>query len=406
MNAAPWHFVVYWRQADWGFYHRRHEALTRGLADAEGIGPVLHLETISLKGLIANLWRGLFHRDAGMREAYRLQFRKAAGGPVQVMPKLWVKSILVLAFLEQRHVAALNRRLWRWQARRVIRAPVAVTLLYPPNHFPEELVTVARPRRLLADLVDDVPALESDPEKRRLREQAFTGPLRDCDGVFATSVQLAMRYGDHAPSGIEFLPNGVRVGAGEGKPVEAGASPTVLYVGILNRSLDRRLLEYLLMHNPEVSFQLVGPVERDTRDFLRRIRREYPNCRYLGPKRADDVRALMARADVLVNLKTADVTTQGNDSIKIYEYLGTGKPIVSTSMAPADRMGELLYVADEPQAFHQCLGKALKERDPARASARLTAAADNGWSLRISRVLGRLAEIEDGGQVWPRAEGM
>lgn len=392
---APLRFIVYWRQADWGFYHRRNEAFARALATRETVGEVVHLEAVSLKGVLACLLRALGSRDPGLRAVYRLHVRKALWRkPVAVSGKLAVQSILIATFSRHPLAQRLNRFLFRRQVARLRGIRPTVLLAYPPAHHLPDLVSALRPRLTLADLVDDVPALERDPGRRAASEHAFVEILPGCGAVFATSPRLAERYGAHAPCGIEFLPNGVKsAGAPMPEATAGNRRPRVAYTGSLNRSLDTALVEHLLASNPKVDFLLIGPVEPSAAAFVRRATETYPNCLYLGRKRHDELQRSLADCDVLVNLKRADTTTRGNDSIKIYEYLATGKPVVSTPMAPADRLTHLIHVAGDNETFQRLLRRALAENDPRLRAERRRIAGENTWERRVDRILARVGEL-------------
>lgn len=400
VQATSRRFVVYWRQADWGFFHRRNEAFTRTLAAQGSVDEVVHLETISLKGLMASAVRALVLHNPPLRSVYRLHVRKTlARFPIRIDERLLVKSILIVAFSERVWLERLNRWLFHRQARRLHASKQTVLLAYPPAIYLQELRAALRPDLTLADLVDDVPAQEHEPHRRAALEKAFVEILPQCAAVFATSDSLAQRYGAHSPSGIEFLPNGVKplklppCSEHERAPEQR---PRVGYTGTLNRTLDRPLIEYLLSHNPNVEFILIGPVEQTAGAFVQRLTARFPNCRYLGRKRHDELQQHMADCDVLVNLKRADAGTRGNDSIKLYEYLATGKPVVSTPIAPADRLRDVVYVAEDKTQFHRLLQCALAEKAPGKRRQRRRIAADNSWDRRVARIIERVEQLYGG----------
>ena len=401
--VAP-RFVIYWRQADWGFFHRRNEALARTLAADGAVGEVVHLETVSLKGLVASLVRGIVIRDPRLRSVYRLHVRKAlARRPIPIGTRLRVKSMLIITFSTAGWLERLNAWLLRLQAR-ALRAPQWTVMLgYPPAVHLREIRAALQPDLTLADLVDDVPAQERDAQRRAVVEKAFVDILPECAAVFATSAHLADRYGAHAPAGIEFLPNGVkRVAADGAEPTrEAGRRPRVGYVGALNATLDRGLTEYLLSRNPAVDFVLIGPAEPAARPFIQGLVQRFPNCRHLGRKHHEELERHLADCDVLVNLKRADAGTRGNDSIKLYEYLATGKPVVSTPMAPADRLRDVVYVAEDAAQFQRLLQCALAEKAPEKRRQRRSIAAANTWESRVERMLERVAQLRAGGPDQP-----
>lgn len=389
-------FVVYWRQADWGFFHRRNEAFTRALAAQGSVDQVVHLETVSLMGLVASAVRAFVLRDPRLRSVYRLHVRKAiARRPIPVDEGLLVKSMLIVAFSERGWLRRFNRWLFRRQAVRLRDSQQTVLLAYPPAVYLQELRAALQPDFTLADLVDDVPARECEPQRRAALEKAFVEILPVCAAVFATSSRLAECYGAYAPSGIEFLPNGVKLVppvCGDHERA-AGRRPRVGYAGALNSTLDKALAEYLLSHNPDVDFILIGPVEPTTRAFVRRLKARFPNCHYLGRKQHEELQQHLADCDVLINLKRASVSTRGNDSIKMYEYLATGKPVVSTPMAPADRLRDVVYVAEDKTQFHHLLQRALAEKGLEKRQQRRRIAAANTWERRVERILERVEQL-------------
>ncbi|WP_435103111.1 glycosyltransferase [Arhodomonas sp. AD133] len=409
MNDSPTprlRFVVYWRQADWGFYHRRNEAFARALAKLSDVAEVVHVEAVSVRGLVANLVRAAFTRDRGLRRAYRLHVRKALSPrPVRVDDGLAVKSLVLATLGADQRLEAVNHWLMRRQVRSLRGPAPTVLLAYPPAPRLAELARNLRAELVLADLVDDVPALETDPDRRAARVQEYVEILPDCGAVFATSPRLAEAYGEYAPSGIEFLPNGVGVDDSPPPAAKDKERPRVGYIGALNRTLDTELVDRVLGDHPEVDFVFIGPLETSAAAFVRNARARHPNCHYLGPKRHGELRRHMAACDVLINVKRADVTTRGNDSIKIYEYLATGRPVVSTSMAPADRLRELLHVSDEPEGFSRMLGQALAEDDPQLAQQRRRVALDNAWERRVERIVTRVDELLEDAGPQPRMAG-
>ena len=182
----------------------------------------------------------------------------------------------------------------------------------------------------------------------------------------------------------------------------ADRRPRVAYTGAFNRSLDAELTEHLLSQNPGVDFILIGPVEPTARSLMQRLQKRFPNCHYLGRKPHEELQQHLVDCDVLVNLKRADASTQGNDSIKIYEYLATGKPVVSTPMAPADRLRDVIYVAGDKTQFHRLLQCALAEKASEKRRQRRRIAAENTWDRRAEWILQRVERLRTGAPGQPQ----
>jgi len=73
------------------------------------------------------------------------------------------------------------------------------------------------------------------------------------------------------------------------------------------------------------------------------------------------------------------------DPQKIYDYLASGKPIVTTPVAGAERFADLVEIASTPMQFICAVDRALAEGDLDR-EARLQAASANSWDERVERL--------------------
>jgi hypothetical protein len=83
------------------------------------------------------------------------------------------------------------------------------------------------------------------------------------------------------------------------------------------------------------------------------------------------------------------------DPTKLYDYMVTGKPIVSTEVAGLERFPDVVYTGNTSQAFLSALDRAIAENGRWRQR-RLAYARANTWPHRADEiwaaVKGRLAE--------------
>ena len=96
---------------------------------------------------------------------------------------------------------------------------------------------------------------------------------------------------------------------------------------------------------------------------------------------------------LLISIKKNDYTTAGGDSQKIYEYMATGKPIVTTSVPPAAAFSDVLYIADDKAEFAALLRKALDEDDQDKRIKRTQIADENSWARRVDCILNKVREL-------------
>ncbi|OHB75296.1 MAG: hypothetical protein A2Z34_09565 [Planctomycetes bacterium RBG_16_59_8] len=336
-----------------------------------------------------------------VRQAYRLHLKKALfRTPIRVAGEknVYVHSLFVVHnrgwvilkqisnFLVRLQVEMLNRHFSR--SRKHI-----VLVAYPPAFYQTEAIATLRHDILIADLVDDVIARTKERAMKNKYIEECKTILPKCKWIFATSPALE-GYRDYAGREVEYLPNGVDPGeyAGDssGKRHDNRERKTAGYVGNINPLLDMELLEYTIAHSPQVDFVLIGRVDRLTANDLEKLLRLHKNCRYLGERRFTEIPAYLSNFDVLISFKKNDETTRGNESMKIYQYLLSGKPIVSLPLSPADRFTDLMYVASDKFQFVEYLQKALEENDPDIRKKRIETALENSWTKRADVIHARV----------------
>jgi glycosyltransferase involved in cell wall biosynthesis len=171
--------------------------------------------------------------------------------------------------------------------------------------------------------------------------------------------------------------------------------PVAGYVGAINDKLDLPLLLQVAGKAPHWSFVLVGPITiqtmqgRQVLDALRAL----PHMHFLGPKSVADVPGYVAACAVCLLPYQINEWTKHIDSLKLYEYLACGKPVVSTDIPAARRFAEVVRIVKDEGEFVSSMNSALDEDGPAVRARRRQLAAQNTWEQRVS-VLS--AAIEEG----------
>jgi len=251
------------------------------------------------------------------------------------------------------------------------------------------------------DPFDDPLAKEifrSKEEWKRAKDH-YEELLKQADVVFANSEHLVSKYSKYVKSSqIYLLPSGVNLKAEQLEQVGVPADlqeigyPRAVYTGQLNYSLDIDILVYLLEKNPKCNFVLIGKPIGETGKRLMQLEKQYPNLYLLGHKPHTLIRSYQKHADILFSFKNPHMT-KGGDSLKIYEYLRTGNPIVSTKVSPAHRFNDLIYVANDKHQFDEYLKQALREDDQEKREKRKQAARDNTWEKRVDVILERVLRL-------------
>ncbi|MDB5058701.1 MAG: hypothetical protein JWO59_2173, partial [Chloroflexi bacterium] len=85
--------------------------------------------------------------------------------------------------------------------------------------------------------------------------------------------------------------------------------------------------------------------------------------------------------------------TESLNPIKMFEYLATGLPVVSTPVAGIRDIPELVYLANGEKEFAAKVEIALAESDEELRSRRRAFAEKNSWDRRVAMVADLLASM-------------
>lgn len=290
-------------------------------------------------------------------------------------------------------LARANRLSWLRQVRRFVdRADFSggyVLWLYHPNQIDVLDVLGDRAELVVYDWTDDwaaaLPADRSREEREALaaRQEALLGR---CDLVFAVSKALYDRAKASCPE-VVLLPNATDPEAF--RPVTsrtpahplAGNRPLLVYLSQITERLDVGLLAEVARARPQWTIVLAGPVVCPP--VLLNPVRGLGNVILAGPLPYDAAAALTAQADVCLLPHRRDALTRTLDPIKLYDYLATGRPIVSTDVAMHPDLAGHVRLADTAQDFVAAVEAALAEA-PGEGDRRRQAAVAHTWPVRAA----------------------
>lgn len=162
------------------------------------------------------------------------------------------------------------------------------------------------------------------------------------------------------------------------------------YLGAIAPWFDFDLVEGIARERPEWELRLVGPVLPGAGPMVERLARQ-PNVN-VGPAVAhDDVPGVLAEFDIgLIPFRLTPLTAGVNPN-KLYEYLASGLPVVSTPFSPeVVAETDLVALANSSQEFVAACEHMLVSRSDEADRARLTARAGE---IAAGYDWGRIAEM-------------
>ena len=161
--------------------------------------------------------------------------------------------------------------------------------------------------------------------------------------------------------------------------------PRIGYLGLLSHFLDFETLEALRQARGGGTLVLIGPGTPATESAIHELSgRE--GVALLGPKPYEQVPAYLQNLDVgLIPFRANDRYVQGINPNKIYQYLASGLPVVTTPVLDLSPAPPHLQFASTPEQTVAAVGVALAApRDPGACRA---LAGPHDWSTLASRMV-------------------
>ncbi len=209
------------------------------------------------------------------------------------------------------------------------------------------------------------------------------------DAVLVVHPTMLDRFRATAAERVHLLPNGVdpaRFAEQQPRPPEypAPGHPVAVYVGAILHYFDAALLAQVAQERPGLQFYLIGEATIPLSELA-----ALPNVHLLGPRPPEEIPAYLQHAQVgLLPFTRSPVANV--ISLKMYEYLACGLPMIHSGLSPETAGDMPVLLAATPDAFCRALDRALATSDAERARYRAYVQAHT-WAARF-QVVDRLLE--------------
>ncbi|MDP8249255.1 MAG: glycosyltransferase [Candidatus Tritonobacter lacicola] len=175
--------------------------------------------------------------------------------------------------------------------------------------------------------------------------------------------------------------------------------PVIGFIGaVTDYKLDIPLLEAVAQMRPDWSLVLAGPVLKPCDRFGSSSLSERENVHVLGKVPYEKLPAYVKGFDVCIIPYALNDYTRGVFPIKFFEYMATGKPVVSTPLPSLLGYSPLVSFGKSPTEFIGAVEEALREEDESIVRKRIETARENTWPGRIRRIMGLIE------QHWPNKQ--
>lgn len=223
----------------------------------------------------------------------------------------------------------------------------------------------------------------------------------EADMVFSTAAGLHETLSGYNKNTV-MIPNGCAyeifskandAGQFECPDVLKGLShPVFGFVGMLQECIDYALIEELARKMPNATIFFIGRTLPGVNlDHLK----QYPNIVFNGLVPQPELPRYIAQFDVCLNVFREGALSKDVSPLKFYEYLATGKPIVSTK-EPLQVMdfADVVYVCQKREDFVSLCKSAAQDHDEIKIQKRLAYGKACSWTERVHQMEEELYQRE------------
>ncbi len=350
--------IVCFSTADWDTLlpTNKHQLMTRF---AKMQNRVLFIETLGTRKPRAT-------SSTDIRRIFN-RFSRGFEGPVKRRKNLYTLSPIVSPDWSSKPRITLNRKIFKLQLGRTLQQ-YRQSIVWCYNPYAVYLLDYFRPEKIVYHMVDDLAEVPG-ADKLALKE-AEAQLLAKADMVFCTERSLydrAKRITDscmHLPNVADFR-HFSRINS-ELKTtllarLEALPRPRIVFSGNLApHKVDFDLLLKVAQSRPEWNLVLMGPLWEGS-EVPRSVQRlkEKRNVILTGHIPYRDLPTYLHTGDVLVIPYLLNDVTRAVSPLKLFEYLGTGKPVVSTPLPSVLPYGAAISVAEGPDEWIRSIEQSL-----------------------------------------------
>ena len=160
--------------------------------------------------------------------------------------------------------------------------------------------------------------------------------------------------------------------------------PILGFSGSIGKWVDVELLIQVSRRYEEVSIVIIGLNEKNPN--IHKLQ-HLKNVHFLGMKSREEVPQYISGFDVCLMPFNRTEVGKGLVPLKMFEYLALGKPVVATSSEVLEQFEEVLYLADDNDAFVQGIENAMVDHDRKNSVSRREWVLKYSWKNRVSEYL-------------------
>lgn len=151
------------------------------------------------------------------------------------------------------------------------------------------------------------------------------------------------------------------------------------YFGAITEWLDFDLMEYVVKENRDKYFIFIGSINTNN---VRKLYK-YRNVYFLGEVAHTELPGYLAYFDVCTIPFILNDLIKSTNPVKFYEYISSGKPVVSVNLPELEIHSDICYLAKDKEEFSKGIYKALHDEGKEVIKKRKVVAKENSWEGRV-----------------------
>lgn len=372
--------VLFWHTNDWGEFGRAYEQIAKSLAENKKIRRVsVILPPVST--------------DSG---GYFFDHKKVAR-KLYIITPYWQSINKAGRFYNIR--TFINRKLPVIKALKIYlritghRKQNTVLWIYPPHDYLYILTTHIPHHSLITHIVDNNTTRDVTEDEARRVNKIYDDISRDADIIF-TSSKYNFDIFNKPDKRCYLIENGVSddfIATPTKLPSKvAKTRPRLGYIGFITERTDINLMCHIAKKCPEFDLIVAGPDEGiiSNSELL-----SYNNVNYLGPVSQEKVIELIQTFDVCIIPHIDSTYSQSMSPLKLYQYLASGRPIVSTPVAGTEKFSTLISLASTPDDFVKAIHDAISMDTPTLAAKRIESIKSQRWCNQVEEMVDKLSNL-------------
>jgi len=260
-----------------------------------------------------------------------------------------------------------------------------VLWLFPPHPYIEHILNVIPHRFVISHIIDDFSKFDPSHELYSFAKSQYPKLAQWSDTTITTSEANHLKFSELTGSCHMFWPavDDSFIGQPQSLPFKStGAAPRLGYVGWIMDRTDLDLMKHIAQQRPQWQLVLAGP--QYPKDYLDQSGLlTFPNVEYLGPLPQTDVPEFLWSLDVCLMPHRDNEYTRSMGPLKLYQYLASGRPVVSTNVAGLERVHDHILIASDKEEFINHIEEALEFDTIEKSTNRIHLARQNTWSVRV-----------------------